>query len=148
MIAALAQPVGAVSSIVPLAFPGHALSRGLAQILIAFPLMLIALPQAQSEGITIRSKDGIATGPCGTITANLRPVGSTGIRVMGISKQRATITITSDTAGHLATCPTTTKTCYATWLKRNMRSGQHVVTIAARNPSNCVTAISLYMDVQ
>jgi hypothetical protein len=148
MIAAFARPVGAISNMTFLSFSACALARGLILVSVAFLFTLAALPQAQSAGVAIRSQDGIAAGPCGTITAKLRLAGSRGIRVMGISKQRATITITADAGGHLATCPTTTKTCYATWLERNMRPGQNVVTIAAASPSKCPISISLYIDLQ
>ena len=147
MLVSFPAIVGSVSSAAALAFPAETLLRRLTRLLITLPFILMMTAPAQSSGIGIRSPDAIATGPCGTIVVKLRSAGSAGIRVMGYSKQRATIIITTDKGVQLQNCPMTKQTCYATWSKRSMRLEQNVVTTTAITPNNCEISISSYIDV-
>jgi hypothetical protein len=97
--------------------------------------------------ILIRASDGIGSRRCGALSVNLRSSSSMNLRIMAISTFRSTITMTTDTGIVLMECRKTTKTCYATWRRRDMKRGQNEITTAAIGSNNCSMSISSYVDV-
>ena len=110
-----------------------------------------AQPQAHEKHapteVRLRAENGRASRPCGSLSVKLRFPNATNLRIMATSTYQATITLMTDAGVVLMECRKTTKTCYASWRRRDMKRGQNAITAAAVGSKNCSMSISSYVDV-
>jgi hypothetical protein len=106
-----------------------------------------ATPRPSQTDVQIRADNGRASRTCGMLSVNLRFPNASNLRIMAKSTYQATITMTTDGGIVLRECKKTTRTCYASWQRRDMKRGQNEVSVAAVGSNNCTMSISSYVDV-